>query len=122
MADGAITWWELDVPDVAKAQAFYAAVTPWTFQPMEGYEGYVIVNLAGAGIGALQASDAGEPAGRSVRQYVEVADLEDTLARVKQAGGAVDQERMEVPGPQWIGLARDPFGLKIGFVTNNAAK
>jgi hypothetical protein len=29
---------------------------------------------------------------------------------------------MEVPGNQWIGLARDPFGTKIGFVTNNPAR
>ena len=122
MADGSITWWELDVPDVAKAQEFYGAVSPWTFRPMEGFEGYVIVNVEGEGIGALQASDAGEPAGRGVRQYIQVDDLEDTLARVERAGGTVDQARMEVPGPAWIGMGRDPFGQKIGFVTSNAAK
>ena len=122
MADGSITWWELEVPDVARAQQFYGAVCPWTFQPMEGYEGYVIVQVDGNGIGALQASEAGDPSGRGVRSYVQVADLEDTLARTRQAGGTVEQERMQVPGDQWIGLARDPFGLKIGFVTNNAAR
>ncbi len=122
MADGAVTWFELDAPDVGKAQQFYGSVIPaWTFQPMEGFEGYVIVSVGGAGIGALQASDASEPAGRTTRVYMEVSDLEDTLARVKQGGGTVEQERMQVPG-QWIGTAKDPFGAKIGFVTNNAAK
>ncbi len=122
MADGAVTWFELDVPDAAKAQQFYSSVIPaWTLQPMEGFEGYVIVSAGDVAIGALQASDAGEPSGRANRPYVEVSDLEDTLARVKQNGGTVEQERMEVPG-QWIGTARDPFGGKIGFLTNNAAK
>lgn len=122
-ADGSITWWELDVPDVARAQQFYGAVCPpWTFQPMEGFEGYVLVNVEGTGIGALQASDAGDPSGRGVTLYTQAADLEDTLGRVRQAGGKVEQERMEIPGNQWIGLARDPFGTKIGFVTNNPAK
>ncbi len=121
MADGAITWWELDVPDVGRAQQFYGAVCPWTFQPMEGYEGYVIVHVEGTGIGALQASDAGEPSGRGVTPYAQVADLEGTLERARQAGGTVVQERMEVPGGQWIALARDPFGLKIGFMTSNPA-
>ena len=122
MADGAITWFELDVPDIAGAQEFYGAVCPWTFQPMEGYEGYAIIQVEGSGVGALQASDAGQPSGRAVRQYVQVADLEDTLARVERGGGSVDQGRMPVPGDQWLALARDPYGLKIGFVTNNAAR
>ncbi len=123
MADGAVTWFELDVPDAGKAQQFYGSVIPsWTLQPMEGFEGYVIISVGGVGIGALQASDAGEPSGRVNRPYMEVSDLEDTLARVKQGGGTVEQERMEVPGGQWIGTAKDPFGGKIGFLTNNAAK
>ncbi len=123
MADGAVTWFELDVPDAGKAQQFYGSVIPsWKLQPMEGFEGYVIVSVGDVQIGALQTSDASEPSGRANRPYVEVSDLEDTLARVKQGGGTVDQERMEVPGSQWIGTATDPFGGKIGFVTNNAAK
>jgi predicted enzyme related to lactoylglutathione lyase len=122
MADGAVTWLELDVPDVKRAQDFYGAVFPWTFQPMEGYEGYVIVQVEGEGIGALQNSEAGEVSGRAVTPYVQVDDLEDTLAKAKKAGGKVEQERMEVPGGQWIAVARDPFGLKIGFLTNNAAR
>src|SRR5215471_19156438 len=90
MADGAVTWLELDVPDVKRAEAFYGAVCPWTFQPMEGFEGYVIVQVEGQGIGALQQSDAGEVAGRAVTPYVQVDNLEDTLERTKQAGGKVE--------------------------------
>jgi uncharacterized protein len=122
MADGAVSWFELDVPDVGRGQEFYGSVLPWTFQPMEGYEGYVIVQVDGTGLGGLQASDAGQPSGRAVTLYFQVADLEDTLSRVKQGGGTVEQERMQVPGESWIGLARDPFGLKVGFVTNNPAR
>jgi predicted enzyme related to lactoylglutathione lyase len=121
MTDGSISWFEIDVPDVARAQQFYGAVLPWTFQGMEGYEGYLIVQVGGLGIGAIQTSDAGDTAGRGVTLYFEVSDLEDALGRVAPAGGTVEQERMEVPGGQWIGTARDPFGHRIGFVTNNAA-
>jgi predicted enzyme related to lactoylglutathione lyase len=122
MAEGAISWWEIDVPDIERAKQFYGAVCPWTLQPMEGYEGYVIVQVNGTGIGALQASEAGDPSGRSVTLYFLVADLEDTLERATQAGGTVEQERMQVPGDQWIGVIRDPFGTRVGFTTNNPAK
>ncbi|MDQ6919985.1 MAG: VOC family protein [Actinomycetota bacterium] len=121
-ANGAVTWWEIDVPDVARAQRFYGAITPWTLTPMEGMETYVFVTVEGTMVGALQQSTDGDPSGRGSRLYLQVADLEDTLAKVRQAGGTVEQERMQVPGDQWIGTARDPFGNRIGFATNDAAK
>jgi uncharacterized protein len=123
MAEGSFSWFEMEVPDVARAQQFYGAVYPWTFRPMEGMEdGYVIVQVEGLGIGALLKSDAAEPSGRAIRLYFDVDDLEDRLARVGPAGGTVEQERMEVPGGSWIGAALDPFGNRIGFVTTNTAK
>src|ERR1700716_34597 len=103
MADGAIGWFELNVPDIARATKFYGAILPWKLQAMEGYDGYVIVNVGENGIGALQASEAADPAGRATTLYFEVTDLEDTLERVKAEGGTVLQDRMEVPGPMWIG-------------------
>jgi uncharacterized protein len=123
MAEGTVSWWEIDVPDAGRAQQFYAAVCPtWTFHPMEGFEGYVMVHVNDTAIGALQASTDSDPSGRGTRLYADVNDLEDTLSRVKQGGGKVEQERMQIPGDQWIGTARDPFGNRIGFVTSNAAK
>ncbi len=121
MVDGAITWWELDVPDVERAKQFYGAVCPWQFESFEGMPGYVLVKAGDAQIGALQASESGQPAGRRVTLYVQVADLEDTLARATKAGGTVEHERSEVPGNQWFGQARDPFGTVIGFLTSNPA-
>jgi predicted enzyme related to lactoylglutathione lyase len=123
MAEGSNSWWEIDVADVDRAKQFYGSVLPaWTLKPMEGFEGYVIVEVGGAGIGAIQASEDGNGATRGVRLYFDVSDLEDTLARVKQGGGTVEQERMQIPGDAWIGTSRDPFGNKIGFVTTSAAK
>ena len=122
MADGAISWFEIDAPDVARAQQFYGAVYPtWVFRPMEGFEGYVIVEVGGVGIGALQTTEGTVSGGAGVRLYFEVSDLEGTVGRIGSAGGTVEQERMEVPGGQWIATARDPFGNAIGLVTNNAA-
>lgn len=119
--DGEITWWELDVPDVERAKQFYGAVCPWQFESMQGFDGYVLVKVGDTQIGALQASDAGQPSGRGVTLYVQVADLEGTLERARSAGGTVEHERSEVPGNQWFGQVRDPFGLRIGFLTSNPA-
>ena len=79
------------------------------------------MNVGGTGVGALQASTDGGPSGRGTRLYVEVSNLEKTLVRVRQGAGTVEQETRPVPGDQWIGTARDPFGNRIGFVTSNPA-
>ncbi len=121
MADGNITWFEINVPDVGRAQQFYGAVFPWEFAPMPDYPTYVIVSAAGAQVGALQGSEDPDPSGRGVTVYGQVADLEASLESARSGGGTVTQERMEVPGGQWIALIRDPFGLQIGLVTNNPA-
>ena len=117
MAEGAISWWELDVPDIEKAKQFYGAVLPaWTLQPMEGYEGYVIVNVEGAGIGALQGSEAGAPSGRPVTLYFLVADLEGTLERARQAGGTVEQVKTFLVGsPEYMEVRGG--GTNNGFLT-----
>lgn len=121
MADGDISWFEINVPDAQRAQAFYGSVFAWGFDPMPGFEGYVLVRAGDRQIGALQASTDPDPAGRHVTLYFEVPDLEGALERARTGGGTVTQERMEVPGNQWIGLVKDPFGTAVGLLTNNPA-
>jgi predicted enzyme related to lactoylglutathione lyase len=123
MADGEVNWFEFDYPKASTDQAkqFYGTVfSDWKLAPFEGMPDYVIINVADKGIGALQGSDDPQPAGRHMTNYILVGDLEGTLGKVSSNGGKVLQERMEVPGPQWIGIFEDPFGLKVGVVTNNA--
>jgi uncharacterized protein len=121
MADGEITWFELDVPDPASAKTFYSAVLGWSIDPYPEMPTYQFVNVGEKMIGALQQSDKAAPSGRGVTLYFQVADLEGTLARAKSAGGTVEAERHEVPGGQWFGQFRDPFGQLVGLLTSNPA-
>jgi predicted enzyme related to lactoylglutathione lyase len=122
MMNGSMNWFEIDVPDAAEAQRFYAVVYPWTFEIVEGSGGgYIVAQVGGQGIGALVASEGIAPTGRNCGPYFQVAGPEDARRRVHRAGGTVQQERMVVPGGLWIGAAQDPFGQPLGFVTGNAA-
>jgi predicted enzyme related to lactoylglutathione lyase len=120
MAQDHIVWFEIDVPDAEKASAFYSAVFGWTFDSMPGMEGYPMAKAGEKMLGALQASEDAEPAGRGVRLYFEVDDLEAAVERVRSAGGTVESERHEIPGG-WIALVNDPFGQKLGLWTGKPA-
>lgn len=116
-----VTWWELPVPDLEKGKAFYGAVFGWTFQNFGGsYE--MITTSVGEMVGALDGSRDAPPA-HGVAVYVNVADLEATLARVADNGGTVLDARTEVGGDMgWWAQFNDQAGQRIGLCTGNPAK
>ena len=118
-----VTWWELQVPDLEQAKAFYAEVFGWTFQPF-GDDFVMACTPDGIPIGGLDSGTGqGEsPAGRGVRVYVQVADLEATTAKVTAVGGAVTTPRTLIADEYgWFATITDPSGLTLGLVTSNPA-
>lgn len=110
-----VTWWEIPVQDIEKAKPFYGAVFGWTFEPFG--EGYVGVFADGAMIGGLTET-AGEEVAEGVRIYVNVADLEATIASAAANGGAEKTPRQEVGGDMgWWANVTDPQGRVIGLCT-----
>lgn len=117
---GRVTWWEIPVPDLEKSKAFYGAVFGWTFQNFGGT--YEMIHAEGEMIGALDATQQGS-AGDGAALYFNVADMEDTLARVVASGGSVVTGRVEIGGGMgWSALFRDPDGFRIGLWTGTPAK
>lgn len=119
-----ITWWELQISgELEAAKAFYAAAFGWTFQPM-GDDFVMAVGADGMPMGGLDSgTHKGEsPAGRGVRVYVQVDDLEATLARITAAGGAVTTPRTLITEEfGWFATFTDPSGLTLGLATSNPA-
>jgi uncharacterized protein len=118
-----VTWWELQVSDLAEAQAFYGAVFGWSFQAFG--PGFVAAAAPdGTPLGGLD-SETGkgqEPAGRGARIYVSVEDLEQTLKAVEASGGTVEKTRTLISEEfGWWALFSDPSGLKIGLTSSNPA-
>lgn len=119
-----INWWEIQVPDLEQAEAFYGGVFGWTFKPfMDGYdaahdsEGKMVCGISKV---------AGKPAGRHIHVVFEVADgqtLEETLAKVVEHGGKVKAPRTLIAEEMgWYATVADPSGLTFDFWTGEAEK
>ncbi|HVA20496.1 MAG TPA: VOC family protein [Candidatus Micrarchaeia archaeon] len=107
-----VVHFEVTGDDGPALQRFYGDVFGWEIDagnPM-GY-GMVQPGPIGGGI-----SGGAEGGGGWVTWYVEVANLESTLAEVERRGGRSVMPPMDVPGGPRMAQFTDPEGHRIGLV------
>lgn len=109
------SWNELMTRDVEAAKAFYADVFGWTYEgmdmgPMGTYN--VIAGGESGGLGGLMSmpSEMPDMVPNHWMVYFAVADIEDSVAKVKDAGGQVASEPMPIPGIGTSAVLHDPSG------------
>lgn len=105
---GELTWFEMGVPDAARAQSFYGALLGWRFESM-GESGAVIHTAQGRA-GLHPGDDA-----RQIVTYFGVDDIEASVQQVRELGGQADD-----PGPPEEGFGRfatcrDDQGVAFGL-------
>ena len=109
-----IVHFEIGSKDAAANAAFYRAVFGWEFAPLGAAQSIVGGNEGGPS-GMLNAL--GHPPETYVMVYVEVQDLEASLALVGPAGGSTMVGPVPLPNGRrfaWIG---DNAGNVIGLIT-----
>ncbi len=115
---GVPIWIDTWRADVRPAARFYADLFGWEIQGAEeaGTEGYAIGTLRGrdvAGIGSpLPPAAPKSPAAWTT--YVQVDDVEETVAKVREAGGSVLAEPFESLDGGRIAIIADPSGAALG--------
>lgn len=116
---------EIQVDDIERAKAFYAAAFGWTFQDFGQMTGSPYWGItAGAegepGIngGLMQRQGAAPATGSGTNAYVctmGVADYDDTERKILAAGGQVALPKMALTGMAWQGYYLDTEGNTFGI-------
>lgn len=113
--EGTPCWVDLAVDDFAKAQAFYSALFGWDIPPGNpDFMGYTSCTKDGrnvAGLAPKMAAD--EPSAWTT--YLSVADLDATVSKVREHGGQVVSDAMDIADLGRMALAVDPGGAFVGF-------
>ncbi|HUO47817.1 MAG TPA: VOC family protein [Acidimicrobiales bacterium] len=108
------SWIDLATPDIEKSKAFYGGLFGWTAlvgPPEAG--GYTMFQKGGKNVaGAMAITMEGQPPAWTT--YVNVEDADDTVDRVKKAGGMVFVEPMDVMDVGRMSVFADPTGAAIG--------
>lgn len=107
-----IVYFEFAGPDAEALAAFYATVFGWRHAPGP-FPGY---HSLGADSGTGMAGGFRPDPEPERVLYVQVADLDATLAAVVGAGGRVLIPPTDVPGVVHFALFEDPAGNRTGIV------
>lgn len=115
---GVVGWKELMAGDREAAFTFYARLFGWTKAEaidMGAMGTYQIFSIGGVQAGGMMTcpKDAGVP---GWRYYFNVDEINRGVKRAKEAGGALVNGPMEVPGGAWIAHCTDKQGVGFAMV------
>ncbi|MCA9680519.1 MAG: hypothetical protein H6709_17420 [Kofleriaceae bacterium] len=109
--DNPIVFLEIVTPDRRAATTYYKKLVGWSFKGVSFAEAYAIAKGCGLARGIGLYTSAG---GHGTTNYVQVASLAETVARVDAAGGKVLAPPAAFPGGGRYVLFQDPDGNRIG--------
>jgi predicted enzyme related to lactoylglutathione lyase len=116
-APGTPCWADLGTPDIEAAAKFYGDLFGWSVEEGENSEqtgGYRQATLRGKPVaGAMPLMQEGQPPAWST--YVSVENAEATTAKVREAGGTVMAEPMDVMDLGKMAIFADPTGAVFGI-------
>ena len=116
-APGTPNWVDLGSPDIEASIEFYTALLGWEVPASENVEqtgGYRRATKNGVDVaGMMPLMQEGQPPAWTT--YVSVADADATSAAVKEAGGSVLAEPMDVMDLGRMAIFADPTGAVFGI-------
>lgn len=107
--------------DGQRLQDFYSGVFDWKIDSANPAN-YGIVDTAADGRGIPGGVSAAPQGPGWVTFYVEVDDLDATLAQIEQAGGKKLAGPMDVPGGPRLAIFADPEGHTVGLVDGSSVR
>jgi predicted enzyme related to lactoylglutathione lyase len=110
---GVPCWVDTNQPDPEAAAAFYGELFGWTVEdvmPPGSPVKYFIGRIRGGDVAGVGPVPEGAPSTATWNTYIWVDSADETAAKVKDAGGEVVMEPMDVMEEGRAGVFRDPEG------------
>jgi predicted enzyme related to lactoylglutathione lyase len=115
-APGVPCWVDTWQSDAAATAAFYADLLGWETElttPDRAGAQYVMCRLRGRDVAAIGSGAAGAPPA-AWTTYVQVASVDDTVAKAREAGGAIVTAPFDSLDGGRIAIVADPAGATFG--------
>lgn len=120
-AHGRFVWYELVTLDTAAAVDFYSALLGWSTQAAEGMDYTMWLGPNGralGGLGLLPDEARAQGAPPHWLGFVDVEDIDATVAQAKELGGAVQVPATVIPDAGRFAILADRQGATFGVYQN----
>ncbi len=114
---------EIQADDVARAKAFYENAFGWDVSPMmteeNGGMDYWGLTTGPDGTPGINGGLYKRPEEKRLYTYdctIQVDDLDKAIEDVKNNGGIIQGDKMEIPGVGWFASGMDTEGNKFGLM------
>ena len=105
---------EFSAVDLEGAKNFYGDVFGWQMKDYPELN-YATFDAEGGSGGGFNPVSDDNPAGR-ILVYINTPDLEETLKKIKQAGGTIILEGYDIPGVGRMATFKDPSGNLVALL------
>ncbi|MDG4857946.1 VOC family protein [Streptomyces sp. T-3] len=110
--EGAPCWADAMFPDIEAAKSFYGELLGWTFgDSSPEYGGYAQASVDGKLVAAISPPMPGVDAPPAWNLYLASPDITATAARIRESGGTLVMEPMQVGPFGTMVTAQDPSGV-----------
>jgi uncharacterized protein len=104
-----IVWFEIPADDVERAKSFYGALFDWKINDIPGMANYWHIDTGGSD----DAPDGGlmkrqQPQQQGITNYIGVASVEESAAKVEKLGGKICTPKTAVPQMGYFAICQDP--------------
>ena len=120
-----VVWFEIPVTDLARASRFYRTVFGFTFEELQygsSKRAQLTVHPDGRGAsGSLAMGEDYTPSHAGTLVYIQVDDVDLTLALVTYAGGKTVQAKVSFGPAAVIAQFEDTEGNKVGLYSDSCS-
>jgi hypothetical protein len=115
-----VVHFEIPADDPERAIKFYEEAFGWTFEKWEGPMDYWLISTGpedepgiDGGLAPKQDPETG------VENTIDVASVDEAVAKVEAGGGKVIRPKSAVPGVGWLAYCEDTEGNRFGVMESD---
>ena len=117
MTDNRIFWLEIASNDIPGSGKFYQDLLGWPMVRDEEMDYTMTAFERGeTGVGLAPVNEEQGVAPGSILVYVNVPDVDATIARAKELGAPILVDKTEIPTVGWMAVFGDPGGNRIAVM------
>jgi predicted enzyme related to lactoylglutathione lyase len=112
---------ELGADDPERAVKFYQDVFGWQINKWDGPQDYWLITTGEAGTPGIDGAIMRREPGMSTINTVDVASVDESVAKITSSGGTVIAPKMAIPGIGYFAYCQDTEGNTFGVMQSDPA-